>query len=202
MRKKFGAFCMILGALLLFSAVFLLIYNHVEASKAGQSSAQVVSQLKDVIPDSENQPTDPVAEPDISKANPMETVEIDGYDYIGYLRVPLLGLELPVVSGWDYQALQVAPCRFSGSVAQKNLVVIAHNYSSHFGNLDQLQFEDEVLFTDVTGAVTAYRVDCVDVVPPSSAEEVVSGDFDLALVTCTYGGKTRFVVYCDEDITH
>lgn len=202
MRKKFGAFCMILGALLLFSAVFLLIYNHVEASKAEQSSAQVVSQLKDVIPDSENQPTDSVVEPDISKANPMETVEIDDYDYIGYLRVPLLGLELPVVSGWDYQALQVAPCRFSGSVAQKNLVVIAHNYSSHFGNLDRLQFEDEVLFTDVTGAVTAYQVACVDVVPPSSAEEVVSGDFDLSLVTCTYGGKTRFVVYCDEVITH
>lgn len=202
MRKKFGAFCMILGALLLFSAVFLLIYNHVEASKAGQSSAQVVSQLKDVIPDSENQSTDSVVEPDISNANPMETVEIDGYDYIGYLRVPLLGLELPVVSGWDYQALQVAPCRFSGSVAQKNLVVIAHNYSGHFGNLDRLQFEDEVLFTDVTGAVTAYQVACVDVVPPSSAEEVVSGDFDLSLVTCTYGGKTRFVVYCNEVITH
>lgn len=202
MRKKFGAFCMILGALLLFSAVSLLIYNHVEASKAGQSSAQVVSQLKDAIPDSENQPTDSVVEPDISKANQTKTVEIDGYDYIGYLRVPSLGLELPVVSGWDYQALQVSPCRFSGSVAQKNLVVIAHNYSSHFGNLDQLQFEDEVLFTDVTGAVTAYQVACVDVVPPSSAEEVVSGGFDLALVTCTYGGKTRFVVYCDEIITH
>ena len=28
-------------------------------------------------------------------------------------------------------------------------------------------------------------------------EEVTAGDYDLALVTCTYGGDTRLVVYCD-----
>lgn len=203
MRKTFGVVLMIVGALLLVGALVLFICNQAEANCAKQSSIEVVSQLKDAIPDGEKQPenTSDVSDTPTKERQTTE-IEIDDYDYIGYLSIPALGLELPVMSSWDYQRLKVSPCRYSGNITDKNLVVIAHNYSGHFGNLDRLQFEDEVLFTDVTGAVTAYRVACVDVVPPSSAEEVVSGDFDLSLVTCTYGGKTRFVVYCDEVITH
>lgn len=203
MRKAIGIVCMTVGILLLIGALTLLIWNNVESSKAEQSSIEVVSQLKDAIPDGEKQSENSSDVSDTpTKERQTTEIEIDDYDYIGYLSIPALELELPVMSSWDYQRLKVSPCRYSGNITDKNLVVIAHNYSGHFGNLDQLQFEDEVLFTDVTGAVTAYQVACVDVVPPSSAEEVVSGDFDLALVTCTYGGKTRFVVYCDEDITH
>lgn len=199
MRKSIGIVCMTVGILLLIGALTLLIWNNVESSKAEQSSNEVVSQLKDAITDSEKQSENSSDVSDTpTKERQTTEIEIDSYDYIGYLSIPALGLELPVMSSWDYQRLKVSPCRYSGNKTDKNLVVIAHNYSGHFGNLDQLQFEDEVLFTDVTGEVTTYQVACVDVVPPSSAEEVVSGDFDLALVTCTYGGKTRFVVYCDE----
>lgn len=203
MRKAIGIVCITVGILLLIGALTLLIWNNVESSKAEQSSIEVVSQLKDAIPDGEKQSEN---SSDVSytpkKERQTTEIEIDSYDYIGYLSIPALELELPVMSRWDYQRLKVSPCRYSGNITDKNLVVIAHNYSGHFGNLDRLQFEDEVLFTDVTGDVTTYQVACVDVVPPSSAEEVVSGDFDLALVTCTYSGKTRFVVYCDEAITH
>ncbi len=201
MRKKFGAICMIVGAVLLISAFALLIYNQVEASRAKQLSTNVISQLKDSIVDNEKQTETSFGEPSTTKkTNQMSGAEIDGYSYIGYLGIPSQGLELPVMSSWDYQRLRVAPCRYSGTISEKNLVVIAHNYSSHFGNLDQLELEDEVLFTDMKGVVTKYRVACVDVVPPTSAGEVVAGAFDLALVTCTYSGKTRLVVYCDEKL--
>ena len=203
MRKAIVIVCITVVILLLIGALTLLIWNNVESSKAEQSSIEVVSQLKDAIPDGEKQSENSSDVSDTpTKERQTAEIEIDSYDYIGYLSIPALELELPVMSSWDYQRLKVSPCRYSGNITDKNLVVIAHNYSGHFGNLDRLQFEDEVLFTDVTGAVTAYQVACVDVVPPSSAEEVVSGDFDLSLVTCTYGGKTRFVVYCDEVITH
>ena len=76
-------------------------------------------------------------------------------------------------------------------------MLVAHNYLSHFGALEQLQLGDEVLFTEMDGTVTAYQVAAIDVVAPVAVEEVTSGAFDLALVTCTYGGKSRLVVYCD-----
>lgn len=202
MRKKLGAVCMIVGAVLIIGALALLLWNHAEDSRAQQSSAQAVSELKEVIADNiadnENKNEDSSVYENNTENEQMSEVQIDGYDYIGYLTIPSQGLELPVMSDWDYGRLQVAPCRYSGTIAQHNLVVIAHNYSSHFGNLDQLNPHDEVLFIGIDGAVTTYQVSCVDVVPPTATKEVTAGDSDLALVTCTYGGKTRFVVYCDE----
>ena len=199
MKKTFGAVCMAIGALLLVGALSLLIYNLAEANRAKKFSIQAVSQLKAVIADNENQTAPPVFEPGTTtEQKSMTELKVDGYSYIGYLSVPSQNLELPVMSQWDYDKLQIAPCRYSGSISEKNLVLIAHNYSSHFGNLDQLEFEDEVRFTDAEGVATCYRVVSIDVVPPASAEEVTAGDSDLALVTCTYSGKNRLVVYCDE----
>lgn len=203
MKKTFGALCMAIGALLIAGALSLFIYNLAEADRAEKFSIQAVSQLKSVISDNENQNVPPVFESGTTtEQRSMAELEIDGYSYIGYLSVPSQSLELPVISQWDYDKLQVAPCRYSGSISEKNLVLIAHNYSSHFGNLDQLEFEDEVRFTDAEGVATYYRVVSIDVVPPASAEEVAAGNSDLALVTCTYSGKTRIVVYCDEVAAH
>ena len=203
MKKTVGAVCMAIGALLIAGALSLLIYNLAEANRAENFSIQAVSQLKSVISDNENQNVPPVFESGTTtEQRSMAELEIDGYSYIGYLSIPSQSLELPVISQWDYDKLQVAPCRYSGSISEKNLVLIAHNYSSHFGNLDQLEFEDEVRFTDAEGVATYYRVVSIDVVPPASAEEVTAGNSDLALVTCTYSGKTRLVVYCDEVAAH
>lgn len=206
MRKTFGAVCMIAGVVLIVGALALLIFNNIESNKAEQSSSKVVSRLKDTITDtadSANQKETSATKPsDSTKKAQLSEVEIDSYSYIGYLSIPSQGLELPIMSQWDYQRLRVAPCRYSGNISDNNMVVIAHNYRSHFGNLDQLEIEEEVFFTDMNGDVTKYEVITFDVVPPTSAEEVVAGDFDLALVTCTYSGKTRFVVYCDEVITY
>ena len=203
MKKTFGAVCMAIGALLIAGALSLFIYNLAEADRAEKFSIQAVSQLKSVISDNENQNAPSVFEPGTTtEQRSMAELEIDGYSYIGYLSIPSQSLELPVISQWDYDKLQVAPCRYSGSISEKNLVLIAHNYSSHFGNLDQLEFEDEVRFTDAEGVATYYRVVSIDVVPPASAEEVTAGNSDLALVTCTYSGKTRLVVYFDEVAAH
>ncbi len=83
---------------------------------------------------------------------------INGRDYIGVLSIPSLELELPVISQWDYPALKVAPCRYSGSLYQDNLIICAHNYASHFGKLKELQPGDTVLFTDMDEHVVTFQV--------------------------------------------
>ncbi|MBE6945399.1 MAG: sortase [Ruminococcaceae bacterium] len=205
MRKLLGIVSMSLGALLLVGALGLFLWNRTEAQRAARSSADLIPQLYSAIsqrteqsPTASIQPGTPV-ELLPQEAKKMTEVEIDGHFYIGYLSIPGLGLELPVLSQWDYDLLKTAPCRYSGTTAEANLVLIAHNYRAHFGNLHQLQLGDRVMFTDMNGVLTQYQVAATDVVPPSSTEEVTAGAFDLALVTCTYGGKTRLVVYCEED---
>ena len=47
-------------------------------------------------------------------------------------------------------------------------------------------------------AVTfTYEVMAVDVLDPYATEEMVSGEYDLTLFTCTYGGASRVTVRCD-----
>ena len=127
----------------------------------------------------------------------MTVVKVKGEGYIGVVTIPKLGLELPVMSDWSYPKLRRSPCHFSGSTKTDDLVIFAHNYSRHFGKLNRLSAGDMVAFTDMNGVVTRYQVVDMDELSPYAVAEMVSGEFDLTLFTCTYGGKRRVSVRCD-----
>lgn len=127
----------------------------------------------------------------------MTVIEIDGYGYIGYLSLPALGLELPVLSEWDYTRLKTAPCLYYGSVKTDNMVIAAHNYTRHFGKLSQLKPGDTIRFTDMDGTVYTYQVGDLEILPPTATEEMITSDWELSLYTCTYGGGSRVTVRCE-----
>lgn len=198
---------MILGAALIFGALSLFIYNQKEAASAEQATINLLPQLIEEIEDRREvaAETTPTIPEDLGvpidfldpSAFEMTEVEIDGYSYIGYLSIPSLDLELPVMADWDYTRLKIAPCRYAGSVRGEDLVIMAHNYTKHFGGLFDLTEGDSVFFTDMDGVTTSYTVVAQDILDPTAVEEMTSGDFDLTLFTCTYGGKSRVTVYCD-----
>ena len=76
-------------------------------------------------------------------------------------------------------------------------MILAHNYQSHFGTLDQLKEGDEVSVTLIDGTTYVYSVDAIEVIQPTAVEDVTSGEWPLTLFTCTLGGRTRVVVHCD-----
>ena len=127
----------------------------------------------------------------------MPVKEINGHEYIGFVSIPSLELELPVMSDWTYPQLQIAPCRYSGSLYSDDLVIMAHNYPKHFGKLFDLRFGDILLFTDMDGESVTYEVAALDILESGAIEEMTAGDFDLTLFTCTYGGQSRVTVRCD-----
>ena len=140
-----------LGLLLLAAALFLTVYNRMASYEAGETSRQVIEQLCQTLPTESAAETEAPAIPeyllDAGREMPVQT--IDGKDYIGVLTIPSLELELPVISQWDYAALKVAPCRYSGSLYQNNLIICAHNFASHFGKLKNLRAGDIAIFTDM-----------------------------------------------------
>jgi sortase A len=109
----------------------------------------------------------------------------------------VIDLELPVMADLTYDKLRVAPCRHAGAVFSDDLVIAAHNYDKHFGKLNQLQLGDEVVFTDMDSDLYRYEVVRMETVNPTDVERVLESGNDLVMYTCTYGGKTRVVVYCD-----
>ncbi len=126
----------------------------------------------------------------------MPTLEVGGQEYIGTLKIPALGLALPVLNQWSYPNLKIAPCRYTGSAYQDNLVIAAHNYTRHFGGLKNVSVGDEVLFTDADGNAFTYMVSELEQLPPTAIGEMQAGDWALSLFTCTVGGRYRMVVRC------
>lgn len=209
MRNKIGTLCMILGAALVFGALFLFIHNQQENDQAKAASLELMTQLvaKIEVENAANSPEDNDAflleglEIPEQLQDPesfvMPEVVINSYAYIGYLSIPDLGLELPIMADWDYTRLQIAPCRYTGTVKGENLVLMAHNYASHFGYISSLTPGADVYFTNMDGKTTQYEVVALDVLAPTAVEEMTAGVFDLTLFTCTYGGQSRVTVYCD-----
>ena len=211
MRKNKGFVPIFLGLLLIAAALLLTAYNLYDSRRAEDTARQVVARLEERLPaeslPAETQPqpekeTAPVSEVEIPDyvLNPeMEMPEetIEGRAYIGILRIPALELELPVLSGWSYPGLKIAPCRYSGSAYTGDLILCAHNYSSHFGRLKSLRPGDEITFTDVDGNCFSYQVAELETLEPTAIEEMESGDWDLTLFTCTVGGKTRVTLRCE-----
>ena len=198
-RKKKGTWLMTGGLLLIAAALFLTCFNLWDERRATNSAGEALRELEAVRPE-EAEATEP-GEAEIpayllDPGREMPAVEVDGGRYIGVLEVPSLGLELPVMETWSYPNLRVAPCRYSGSAYQDDMIVAAHNYKTHFGQLKELRPGDEVRFTDTEGNVFRYAVAALETLGKYDVEEMTSGDWDLTLFTCTYGGQSRVTVRC------
>lgn len=200
-RSKKGTACVLLGALLLLSALGLTGYNLWDEDRAEKAAEGRVQALRAQTPDLEEEELPPELIPDyiLNPGMEMPVLEIDGHDYIGYLSIPVLGLDLPVMSSLSYPKLKIAPCRYAGSAYLDNLIIAAHNYKRHFGGLKDLSIGDAVTFTDIDGNVFSYAVTEVTQFEPNQAAELRSDveNWDLTLFTCTLGGRRRVTVRCE-----
>ena len=204
MRKAIGNLFIILGTVFILGALFLFLFNQQEATEAETSSAAIIPELVEqiIIARENSDPTMPpmpeIPEEFLSAEDlVMSEKIINGYAYIGHLHIPDLNLELPIMSGWSSRQLQIAPCRFTGSVRGNDLVLMAHNFNSHFGRLSKLSEGSEVIFTDMDGTVWNYAVVAKDILEPEAVEEMTAGEYDLTLFTCTRGGAHRVTIRCD-----
>ena len=205
--SKRGKLCTALGLLLLLAALGLTAYNLWLDARASMSVDVVLERLiptlssrqSELPPLSSGEALEEAFVPDyvLNPEMAMPEENIDGRSYIGVLDIPALGLSFPIISEWSYDALQIAPCRYSGSAYLDNLVIAGHNYRSHFASLPQLQPGDTVTFTDMDGNVFSYEVSSLETLSPYAISDMTSGDWDLTLFTCTVGGQSRLAIRCD-----
>ena len=204
MKQKIGKICMVLGALLILASLGLLTYNKWDAARADKAAQTALGELENTLTrtiEEKNKADDVVLQPELDPDQPMTEVELDGWNYIGYLSIPSIGLNLPVMSEWSYAGLKIAPGRYSGSTYADNMVVCAHNYAKHFSPIKWLAEGAEVYFTDMDGMRWSYEVSAVETIQPTQIEKMTektedSENWDLTLFTCTTGGSARCAVRC------
>ena len=106
MRKASpGVICVLLGVVLLLAALGLYGYNRWEDAQAGAEAQTVVQDLQEkVVEQTQSAASAPAI--DTSSLDPeLPVVELDGYEYVGYVSIPAIGIDLPVMSEWSYPCL-------------------------------------------------------------------------------------------------
>ena len=205
---------MAVGAVLILSALLLLLYNRYADARAGREAETLLASVEAAIssqaaaeqgktrprgqetrPTGEETGTEPTAAEALDPEMPVAMLE--GYGYVGYVEIPALGLKLPVMSDWDYTRLEIAPCRQFGSSRTDDLVIAAHNFESHFGRLKEMSVGNTVTFTDMAGIVNTYRAEMIETLSPKDVEAVQNSGYDLVLYTCTRDGQSRVAVFCN-----
>ncbi len=211
-KRRVGAVCMALGALLLLGAAAIICENRREEAAAGREASAVLEQLQAelnaegaglLLPEDTANPErlSATPSPDQPKAvssdgllPEMPTLTIDGRQYIGYLELPTLGISLPILSDWSYAKLRVAPCRYWGSVYDGSMVLLGHNYLDHFGRLKSLELGDPIQFIDADGNIYRYEVVQQETLEKTDVDAMLDSPYDLTLFTCAHGGERRIVV--------
>lgn len=202
MRNKLGSLLIALGVLALLGAAGLFGYNQWDNARAEKAADAVLTQLEETIERPKTiLPGETVVSSEAAADAPeMPVTFIDGYDYIGYLSIPSIGLALPVMQQWSDSGLKIAPGRYSGSLYNDDLVIAGHNYTRHFSPIKHLAAGTEVLFVDMDGAVWHYAVSASEVLQPTQIEQMTTktsaDSWDLTLFTCTTGGQARYALRC------
>ncbi|MBQ3567137.1 MAG: sortase [Oscillospiraceae bacterium] len=213
--KNKSSFALILtGTVLILSALFLCLYNISEDRKSGEKAQNVLEQLKnDITPVVNSQENNFQKETEIFEqiqsgnailsdafsdtSQQVNNREVQGINYVGFITLPSLNLELPVAGELNESVMSWAPCVYNGSAPTGDLIIAAHNYSSHFRNIDSLVCGDTVYYTDVDGNVYEYQVTNTEIISGTDAQAMVAGSqdsWDLSLFTCTLDGRNRITV--------
>ena len=204
-RKSKGLVFLTLGVLLLFSALGWYLYNVIEDETAGRKAAEIIEKFEFVQSPKESlelpklsleaSPEAPTVPENTKAKDPV--IIIDSEAFCGRIRIKKLGIELPVYDQWDYKKLKNAPCRYLGSVSEKDIIIAGHNYKSHFGTLDKLKIGDEVEFWDAYGELYLYQVCDIVTLDGTAVSDMQSGGWDFTLFTCTKSGEQRVTVRCE-----
>ena len=104
MNKKISAVVTLVGLILIMCAMAVLFHNKKEDNLAQKSSNTVLSSLKEKIEESNLKTSE--EEKDLNK-------DLNQYD--GYIKIPKLNLELPVMKKPTQANLKKSPCIYSGT---------------------------------------------------------------------------------------
>lgn len=185
-KKLSGYIYIVVGALFIVLAAVIINSNLKENNEAGDASDEYLSGVIGQMPGTV-----------IDYSGDMPVVDVDGHSFIGTLEIPSLGLLLPIQSEWDSKDARYAICRYKGSVYDNDLIIAGHNYTEHFGTLNELSTGDEVIVTDMNGRSFYFQVSNLETLGAYDVDEMEAGEWDLTLFTCTIGGANRVTVRCE-----
>lgn len=190
-EKVFNAL-ILLVVIGLYIVVALLIYTNFRERKRQEISNGIIDKIDDVIEENEDNP--------VTEA----TVSYGGFKYtvLGKLRIRKINIYEPILKENTASAYNTALVKMSGPDLNENgnVAIGGHNFmrGNYFIKINRLRENDVVTVTDLTGRSVDYYVYEYGIKSADDASYLAQPDDPnekiVTLVTCTKGGKQRYVV--------
>ena len=185
---------MAVGVILVLCGLGIYVAQQQEDAAAGRTAAILLAQLEDKTLPAEPQPEDDGHVP----ADPvLPEKKYMGYTLLGSVSVPSVGVQLPILDQWSEDMLKVAPCRYTGSISGGNMIIMGHNYKSHFSPLRQVKVGAEVEIENTVGKVFRFRVAKIEYLYRTDGENLPNPAYPLTIFTCAPGGLELVVIRCE-----
>ena len=198
------ALLILTGVLLLLAAAGLGLRNWMDQRQAGLLSKEILARAEAAL--LENSPSAshlPEGTADGSSNlsvpdNGVQTASWEGYDIIGILSLPDLGLTLPVLGAYQEDLLKAAPCVFAGSWENgpQGLVIAGHNYQTHFHNIGSLTPEAKISFQALDGTLYPLQIAQIEEIGADEPDKLDAAAWDITLLTCNPDRSKRILVRC------
>lgn len=131
--------------------------------------------------------------------------QIEGYQVIGIINIPKIGIEYPILEKTDTTSLKLSITKFWGDKVNQigNVVLAGHNYLSDkmFGKINKLENGDIIELTDKQRVTIKYQVFKTYIVDPNDITCILAeneNSREVTLITCTNGNKERLIVKARE----
>lgn len=185
MNRKVTNVILVLGIMLVASAIGIFGYRMLAEHNAASLSDKIVKSMTDIIP--QYDADDPRATG--TGQDPLPMIEVEGVSMVGYLEMPSLGKKIPVADAY-YDGDHLAFLD-SGSPVKGHFVIGGSETDGGFACLKDLKPGDKVTFVDANGVRYDYKVSGM-----GSVKEITDLDHDLVMY-CGISDETFLAVYAD-----
>lgn len=194
--EKIFDFIIILIVIALYIFAGLFIYSNFRERKRNEVSNKIIDKVDEQI--KENTQNDNAATEAEAK------VSYAGYNYtaIGKIRIRKIGIYQPILKENTKDSYNASVVKMSGPNlnTKGNVAIGGHNFmrGNFFIKINRLVKDDVVEITDLSGKTVKYYVYEYGIVSKDEAGYLKQpdnkDDMMITLVTCTKGGKERYIV--------
>lgn len=134
-------------------------------------------------------------------------VEYKGYNVVGIISIPAIGIEYPILDTTNEKTMKVAITKFWGNDVNElgNFTMAGHNNKdgTMFGKTKRLSIGDKIEMTDLTGKTIEYEIFDQYLIDPndvSCVKSVKENTREVTLITCANGRSNRLITKAREVI--
>lgn len=182
-------YIIIMGIIIISGLVIAKYYNNLNLDKKNR---EITSNIENIIKNNND-------------SNFEIDEEIKGYKVIGIINIPKINLKYPILETTNTEALNISITKFWGNKVNEigNITLAGHNNLSGimFGRIKKLKNGDLIELTDKQGVTIKYEVFKTYIIDPNDISCILPEDEktrEVTLITCTTGGKNRFIIKARE----